>query len=265
MGKLHFSQSKLSKFLNGKGFYVALAVCLVGAGAASWVAVNKTMKGLDSVTSDDFGLSFTASEEAGLTGTAEESTPSATIVGRNESEIPIESSASSASRPSSSQESTNSEGTESSQKASTKPEQSQTLLYILPVSGNFLNDYSHGELVKSQTLNDWRTHDGIDIAAEEGTIVGAAADGTVVSAYQDALWGSIVIIAHADGCQSVYAALASELLVSKGDTVRVDQPIGSVGIADAESDLPPHVHFGIRRAGIYTDPMDFITNAERPE
>ena len=32
------------KFISGKGFYLALAVCLAGAGAAAWVAVDKTIQ-----------------------------------------------------------------------------------------------------------------------------------------------------------------------------------------------------------------------------
>ncbi len=49
MAETRFSgkDSKMKKFLSGKGFYIALAVCLVGAGAASWVAIDSSLKGLD--------------------------------------------------------------------------------------------------------------------------------------------------------------------------------------------------------------------------
>ena len=35
------------KFISGKGFYLALAVCLAGAGAAAWVAVDKTIENIE--------------------------------------------------------------------------------------------------------------------------------------------------------------------------------------------------------------------------
>ena len=41
------------------------------------------------------------------------------------------------------------------------------------------NPYSQGELVKSKTLGEWRTHDGIDLAAADGTPVVSIADGLV--------------------------------------------------------------------------------------
>ena len=46
--KKSFSESPVGKFLLGKGFYAALAVCVLGAGAAAWVIVDKT---IDSFTS----------------------------------------------------------------------------------------------------------------------------------------------------------------------------------------------------------------------
>ncbi len=42
---------------------------------------------------------------------------------------------------------------------------------IMPIAGAITKDYSGEELVYSQTMDDWRTHNGIDIAAEEGTDV----------------------------------------------------------------------------------------------
>jgi murein DD-endopeptidase MepM/ murein hydrolase activator NlpD len=35
------------KFISGKGFYLALAICLAGAGAAAWVAVDKTIENIE--------------------------------------------------------------------------------------------------------------------------------------------------------------------------------------------------------------------------
>ncbi len=40
-------KSKFSKFMAGKGFYVALAICVMGAGTAAWVAVDRTIDRID--------------------------------------------------------------------------------------------------------------------------------------------------------------------------------------------------------------------------
>ena len=47
MSDFFHSKGKLSRFLAGKGFYAALAVCVIGAGAAAWVAVDKTVDRID--------------------------------------------------------------------------------------------------------------------------------------------------------------------------------------------------------------------------
>ena len=55
------------------------------------------------------------------------------------------------------------------------------------------------ELMYDETMADWRTHDGVDIKAEEGDAVKTAADGTVKMVRYDDLMGVTVVIAHADG------------------------------------------------------------------
>ena len=39
-------ENKIKKFIMGKGFYAVLALCLVGAGTAAWLSVNKTLGAL---------------------------------------------------------------------------------------------------------------------------------------------------------------------------------------------------------------------------
>ena len=68
--------------------------------------------------------------------------------------------------------------------------------YTAPVSGAVLNDYSGDELVYSETMQDWRTHNGLDFAADEGTDVLAAADGTVEAITDNSMMGTTVILLH---------------------------------------------------------------------
>ena len=51
----------------------------------------------------------------------------------------------------------------------------------------------------NETTRDWRVHNGVDIAAEEGTPVMAAADGQVYTVYEDETMGTTVVIRHEDG------------------------------------------------------------------
>ena len=40
-------KSPVQKFLEGKGFYIALALCVAGTGTAAWLAVNRTIDDID--------------------------------------------------------------------------------------------------------------------------------------------------------------------------------------------------------------------------
>ena len=44
---MHDNKSPVQKFLEGKGFYIALALCVAGTGTAAWLAVNRTIDNID--------------------------------------------------------------------------------------------------------------------------------------------------------------------------------------------------------------------------
>lgn len=131
---------------------------------------------------------------------------------------------------------------------------------IRPVSGDILNEFSDGQLVKSRTLNVWKTHDGIDIAAEQGEKVKSAAAGTVTSVSEDPLMGVTVIIDHGSGYEGYYSNLGHDVSVSEGDTVDAGSLIGEVGnTAESELSEESHLHFGIKKNGSWTDPADVLS------
>ena len=131
---------------------------------------------------------------------------------------------------------------------------------VRPVSGDVLSDFSDGELVKSKTLSVWKTHDGIDIAAETGSAVKSAASGTVISVTDDALMGVTVVIDHGSGYEGYYCNLAYDVPVSEGDSVNAGSVIGEVGsTAEAEISEEPHLHFGLKKNGSWTDPADMLS------
>lgn len=132
-----------------------------------------------------------------------------------------------------------------------------------PLSGRTVGEYAMDCLVYNPTTRDWRTHDGVDIAAEAGTKVCAAAEGTVSSVYEDPVMGMTVVISHDDGYKTVYSSLSEQVSVAVGDQVKVGQTIGEVGLtALLECALDEHVHFSVTKDDKVIDPQDFYALSE---
>ena len=99
----------------------------------------------------------------------------------------------------------------------------------------------------------------MDIAAEEGTPVCAAADGVVEAAFEDDLMGYTVVIAHDGGYTTQYSSLAENLSVKSGEAVHMGQVIGCVGTtALVETTLGSHIHFAVTYRDAPMDPADFL-------
>ena len=129
----------------------------------------------------------------------------------------------------------------------------------MPVSGQTVAGYAMDCLSYNPTTRDWRVHNGIDIAADSGTTVRAAADGTVYTVYEDESMGTTVVIRHTDGYVTKYSSLAKEVSVSPGDTVKLGQTIGTVGnTALLESAIGDHLHFSVTCNDTVMDPMTFL-------
>ena len=149
--------------------------------------------------------------------------------------------------------------TEGSQPSSEAPTEKPTLKTAAPVAGQTVAEFAADCLGYNETTRDWRTHAGMDIAAEEGAQVCAAAAGTVYSVYDDEELGMTVVITHDGGYTTQYASLAAEVSVAPGDAVALGQPIGTVGTtALLESALEPHVHFSVTCNGDPMDPAEFL-------
>ncbi len=129
----------------------------------------------------------------------------------------------------------------------------------LPLSGTTVSAFSMDALSYNQTTRDWRTHNGIDIAAEAGTKVCAAADGSVYSVYEDDSMGTTVVIRHDGGYTTTYSSLDKQVTVKTGDTVTAGQPIGLVGdSALLETAIGDHLHFSVSCNGKYVNPDEFL-------
>lgn len=101
-----------------------------------------------------------------------------------------------------------------------------------------------------------RMHNGIDMAAPQGTPIYATRAGKVTKvAYQAGGAGNYVSINHLDGFSSIYMHMTHSV-VKKDQTVSAGQIIGYVGSTGISTG--PHLHFGISYAGTYVNPLAYI-------
>jgi murein DD-endopeptidase MepM/ murein hydrolase activator NlpD len=99
-------------------------------------------------------------------------------------------------------------------------------------------------------------HAGIDIKAPKNTKVRATADGRVTFSGRMHGYGRCVIVAHADGWETVYAHL-KKLRVRKDARVRTGQVLGGSGSSGRSS--TPHLHYEVRKDGKAVDPAPLLS------
>ncbi len=217
--------------LQGKGFMAALVLSLAAVGVSTYAAYSSAVK-----TGEENNPPVNGDDNVFLYETAD--------VGAEQTGIPK-----------------NPDKTEAPTDA---PESADAGILFsnpktMPVTGEIINSYSNGELVKSETLDVWKTHDGADIAAVEGTAVASCMKGKVSEVKNDPLWGICVIIDHGDGVMGHYYGLQESLNVKAGQEVKMGEIIGQTGnTAEIECKLEPHLHFGVTENGAWIDPVAFI-------
>ncbi len=119
----------------------------------------------------------------------------------------------------------------------------------LPIAGGHVSsEYGMRQLSDDPAP---RMHDGLDIAAPEGTPIQAAQGGTVAHAGWIKGYGNAVILDHGNGTTTLYGH-ASELLVKAGERVERGAPIAKVG--NTGHSTGPHLHFEVRQEGRTVDP-----------
>jgi hypothetical protein len=92
-----------------------------------------------------------------------------------------------------------------------------------------------------------RLHEGVDISADAGVPVVAAAEGVVIEAGTKGGYGRYVALRHAEGLVTVYAHLGEiGADIETGAEVATGQPIGKIGSTGVSTG--PHLHFEIRDA-----------------
>lgn len=131
--------------------------------------------------------------------------------------------------------------------------------FIKPVEGEILREFAKENLVYSETLKEWITHNGIDIKAEKTTVVKVSADGTVKSIKNDPRYGITVVVEHVNGYVSIYSNLLTAEFVKEGESVKQGQTIGTVGnTATFEIADESHLHFELLKDNEYLNPSEYL-------
>lgn len=248
MKKINFSDSRFSKMVAGKGFYITLFCSLIAIGVAAFIAYSRT---LDRLSNEDPNLNMqvttSSQNEWGFPD------DDADAVDHKQHDVPKDTTATTTTTTTATSEKV----TESTKPVNKPVKNSQPM--VMPINGEVINPFSDGELVKSKTLGSWKTHDGVDIAATIGDNVKAMTDGKVKEIKEDPLWGICIVIDHGDGLEAHYCNLSPGVTVKVDQEVKAGQVIGSVGeTAEIEVKEDPHLHFGVRKDGKWIDPIKLI-------
>lgn len=134
----------------------------------------------------------------------------------------------------------------------------------LPLDGALSKEFSDKTLVYSSTMEDYRTHMGIDINAALGDTVRAAATGRITDVWYDPMMGQCIKIEHNGGLETVYRNVSETLCegIGIGSSVLEGDAIGYVGeTAMIEIAQEPHLHFEVLKDGAYVDPTEHMSSA----
>lgn len=218
--------SRFKRFISGKGFYVALAVCLLAIGG---------------IAAATFGQTLFVSEKPN-----EPSAPSANQpVGQVVSDQPDE------------RKTTTTTSTATPTATTTTAAPKAADLYVLPMGNLVQRAYSGTTPAYSVTMGDWRVHEGVDFAGDKEQTVKALADGKVKTVtVDDPLWGSVIEIDHGVGVVSRYCGVAAS--VKAGDTVKVGNAIGKLEEIPCESAQAPHLHLELTIDDTVVNPVEAI-------
>ena len=213
---------RLRAMFAGRGYYIAIALCLVAAGTIGYFALRErpvTVEQTDTPPVLDIQP---------VTPTQPVVKPAPVVIPDPVEEVEI------------------------TEPAELLPQ------VVSPLDGTTVTVFSMTELLYDPTMADWRTHDGIDVQADEGAAVKTAAAGTVQSVTDDELMGTTVCITHSGGYVTRYSSLLENPPISQGQQVKAGDIVGYVGTAAAEASMGPHLHFAVEKDGSLIDPKEYI-------
>lgn len=259
---------KSSKIFDREGFYVVLFICLcIVAVTAVYISKNNGLTAKKSAESQK-------QQEMQQPNTSQ---PQFVEEDKKVNETPVlkqEDKKVTTAEKETAEKTASEKGTTNNKSAPSKTVASSISLKLdMPVAGEIVKKFDKENLQFSNTMQQWETHEGVDIACDLGSEVKASANGKVVDVLDDntlipgikAGYGLKVIIDHENGLRTVYCNLDPDVKVKKGDTVKKGQVIGATGdtaIRESVAVEGSHLHFIVlKKSGkdyITVDPQDFL-------
>lgn len=241
--------------LSGKGLIIAVGVCVLVVGAAGYYSYTKISDRLNAEIIGENRDTLSAEDPAVNADGASPDAPANAVqteIAKTETAAPDDEPSESAAVT------TEVPKTSETEQTTVLPENQSAM--VRPLNGEVLNAFSDGELVKSKTLNVWKTHDGVDIAGALDEQVKSMTGGTVTRVYEDQMMGVCVIIDHGSGLEGYYCNLSKDIPVAEGQKVSAGTVIGAVGnTAENEISEEPHLHFALKKNGEWIDPIALIS------
>jgi murein DD-endopeptidase MepM/ murein hydrolase activator NlpD len=281
-GSKKITKEKIIEFLDKKGFYVVLAACVVVVGITAFLMLKGNSGPIDRAYEnedyipDEMGEDFgndTENNALGLEDGALKESSNDTVesgIGASDGEGDTagnlgdtDSAGGTDSSVALVYDGTADDPVASGTVKAGEEQKSEPETFIMPVFGEITFDYAMDRLVYSKTLDEWRTHRGIDISSSMGTPVKAVADGVVTQIKHDPRFGITIVIEHKSGLKTVYCNLANDSMVVPNQKVRQGEVISSIGdTALFEIAEPAHLHFEVWKDDVPVDPKDYLSPAK---
>ena len=133
--------------------------------------------------------------------------------------------------------------------------------YVVPMFGaTVCKDYSSTKLQFNNSLKQWEIHKAVDFLVGEDANVAAIHNGTVSKVYKNHLEGTVIVISHSNGLESIYKSLSENVKVKVGDVVSAGQLIGTASDSMAEEQaMGAHLHLEIHLNGDPVDPNNYLS------
>ena len=100
-----------------------------------------------------------------------------------------------------------------------------------------------------------KLHNGIDIAAPRGRLIGASRAGVVIATGWMGGYGKAVIVKHDNGFKTLYGHM-SRILTRKGRRLKAGSVVGRVGSTGMSTG--PHLHFTMWKNGKLINPLKYL-------
>ncbi len=216
--------SRFTRFIAGSGFFGLLAICLLVIGGVAFATFGKELLSNDDVKTEPTDDGQQVVER--VTNVSD----TRTTVTTQKTTVP----------------------TTNATTTATPAEP----LFVLPGTNTVAKAFSGNTPVYSETMGDWRCHNGTDFSGNSGMTVKAVAEGTVKSVEENETWGGVVVVDHGFGVQSRYCGVSAS--VKAGAAVKAGDTLGSLIGVPCESADGCHLHLEITVAQAYVDPIKTI-------